>query len=106
MADHPIRDLEVEFDIKPPFELSASMTSVKQRFERFMLSTPGVESIDELVRPRESELTGRKRAVSGQLGLRIWNFAAAKPRRVISFRRANEVEERLYEEANAARPTP
>ncbi len=27
-----------------------------------MLSTPGVESIDELVRPRERELTGRKRA--------------------------------------------
>jgi hypothetical protein len=38
------------------------MTSLKQRFQRFMLSTPGVESIDDLVRPRESELTGRKRA--------------------------------------------
>jgi len=38
------------------------MMSLKKRFERFMLSTPGVESIDNLVRPRESELTGRKRA--------------------------------------------
>jgi hypothetical protein len=38
------------------------MTSLKQRFQRFMLSTPGVESIDDLVRLRESELTGRKRA--------------------------------------------
>jgi hypothetical protein len=38
------------------------MTSLKQRFEKFMISTPGVESIDELVRPREGELTGRKRA--------------------------------------------
>ena len=27
-----------------------------------MLSTPGVESIDDLVRPRESKLTGRQRA--------------------------------------------
>jgi hypothetical protein len=38
------------------------MTSLNQRFQRFMLSTPGVESIDDLVRPRESELTGRQRA--------------------------------------------
>jgi hypothetical protein len=36
--------------------------SLKKLFERFMLSTPGVESIDDLVRPRERELTGRKRA--------------------------------------------
>ncbi len=38
------------------------MISLKERFEQFMLSTPGVESIDELVRPRESQLTGQKRA--------------------------------------------
>jgi hypothetical protein len=38
------------------------MTSLKERFERFMRSTPGVESVDDLVRPRESELSGRKRA--------------------------------------------
>lgn len=41
---------------------NGDMTSLKQRFQRFMLSTPGVESIDDLVRPRESELTGCKRA--------------------------------------------
>ncbi|HEY8032929.1 MAG TPA: hypothetical protein VIF02_11300 [Methylocella sp.] len=28
------------------------MTSLKQRFERFMLSTPGIESIDEILRQR------------------------------------------------------
>ena len=32
------------------------MISLKERFEQFMLSTPGVESIDELARPRESQL--------------------------------------------------
>jgi hypothetical protein len=38
------------------------MMSLKQRFQSFMLSTPGVESIDELLHHRESELTGLKRA--------------------------------------------
>ena len=36
--------------------------SLKERFERFMLSTPNVESIDDLARPRERELAGHKRA--------------------------------------------
>ena len=38
------------------------MTSLRERFKRFMRSTPSVEDIDDLVRPRESELVGRKRA--------------------------------------------
>jgi hypothetical protein len=49
----------------------AVVTSLKQRFERFMLSTPGVESIDDLVRPRESELVGRKRADFLACGRRV-----------------------------------
>src|ERR1700722_13169427 len=36
--------------------------SLKERFERFMLSTPGVESIDNLMRQHDRELAGRKRA--------------------------------------------